>query len=182
MPMCSKGGDSKNMFPASDWDFNKVSNKCFEQFKVRPNKQMATTVYGGNHLEYVLIESLSPQSFNLCQNIYVTDTRRISSSAMVCWTRGVAAEFCAAKPIKSQSSLYRMQHIIWTCAQHIRTTPARCDKHETWNDKRSEDGCLRAISTDPLICIERHCIHDLSHQTIIGTMLGNNLSTHSQML
>lgn len=52
MPMCSKGSDLKNMFPPTEWDFNKVSNKCFERFKVRPNKQMASTIYGGNRLEY----------------------------------------------------------------------------------------------------------------------------------
>lgn len=60
MPMCSTGPDSKNMFPKSDWDFNKFSNDCFEKFKVRPNKQMATTVYGGNHLEYAQPNYIRP--------------------------------------------------------------------------------------------------------------------------
>lgn len=52
MPMCSKD-DKKNMFPPSEWNFNKTSDKCYERFKVRPNQNMATMIYGGKVLEYV---------------------------------------------------------------------------------------------------------------------------------
>lgn len=50
MPMCSKKDDKKNMFPPNVWDFKKFSDKCYQQFKVRPNDQIATTTYGGNDL------------------------------------------------------------------------------------------------------------------------------------
>lgn len=50
MPMCSKD-DKKNMFPPGDWDFKKFSDKCYQQFLVRPVKNMATMIYGGKMLK-----------------------------------------------------------------------------------------------------------------------------------
>lgn len=50
MPMCSKE-DTKNMFPPKDWDFKKFSDKCYQQFHVRPVKNMATMMYGGKMLK-----------------------------------------------------------------------------------------------------------------------------------
>lgn len=48
--MCSKD-NKKNMFPPSEWNFKTYSDKCYQQFKVRPVKNMATTIYGGNDLK-----------------------------------------------------------------------------------------------------------------------------------
>lgn len=47
--MCSKD-DKKTMFPPEEWNFAKYSDKCFEKFKVRPDPNMATTIYGGKDL------------------------------------------------------------------------------------------------------------------------------------
>lgn len=48
MPMSSS---KKSMFPPEEWDFKGFSDKCYEQFKVRPNPHMATTIYGGDKLK-----------------------------------------------------------------------------------------------------------------------------------
>lgn len=50
MPMCSKS-TTKNMFPLNEWNFKEFSDKCYEQFKVRPDEKMATTIYGGSDLK-----------------------------------------------------------------------------------------------------------------------------------
>lgn len=50
MPMCSRD-TKKNMFPPNEWNFKTFSDKCYQQFKVRPNKYMATTIYGGSDLK-----------------------------------------------------------------------------------------------------------------------------------
>lgn len=46
--MCSKG-DKKTMFPPKEWNFQAVSDKCYQKFKVRPDKNMASTIYGGKY-------------------------------------------------------------------------------------------------------------------------------------
>lgn len=50
MPMCTRD-NKKSMFPPSDWDFKKYSDNCYKQFKMRPNKNMAITNYGGSNLK-----------------------------------------------------------------------------------------------------------------------------------
>uniref|UniRef100_T1D3Y5 Lysosomal Pro-X carboxypeptidase n=1 Tax=Psorophora albipes TaxID=869069 RepID=T1D3Y5_9DIPT len=50
MPMCSQGG-GKDMFPKKDWDEKKYSDDCFKKFGVRPNKNVAMTIYGGEYLD-----------------------------------------------------------------------------------------------------------------------------------
>lgn len=51
MPMCSKDS-TKNMFPPNEWNFKNFSDKCYEKFKVRPIKNMATTIYATTDLKY----------------------------------------------------------------------------------------------------------------------------------
>lgn len=47
MPMCTKDS-KKSIFPAEEWDFKKYADECFKTWKVRPAKNMATTIYGEN--------------------------------------------------------------------------------------------------------------------------------------
>lgn len=46
MPMCSRDS-KKNMFPPNEWNFKEFSDNCYTKFKVRPDKNMAITIYGG---------------------------------------------------------------------------------------------------------------------------------------
>lgn len=50
MPMCS-AGSGKDMFPKKPWDEKKFSDDCFKKFGVRPKKNVARTIYGGQYLE-----------------------------------------------------------------------------------------------------------------------------------
>lgn len=50
MPMCSEGS-GKDMFPKKPWDEKKYSDECFKKFGVRPKKNVAQTIYGGQFLD-----------------------------------------------------------------------------------------------------------------------------------
>lgn len=51
MPMCSnQDKDRYDMFPITEWDFKKYSDKCFTKYGVRPRENEAIINYGGNNL------------------------------------------------------------------------------------------------------------------------------------
>ena len=49
LPVCSKNS-SDNMFQANSWDFQKISDSCYDQFKVRPEKNKLMLLFGGNRI------------------------------------------------------------------------------------------------------------------------------------